>query len=126
MESIDNVEHSLHLPGFSATVPLYDTSFPILVERCTRTTLFDILPSLLEFLVTVIGSGSTQRRFFSDRHFFSFRLANFSGTAKFVASRGPTVLLAYRRSIHSVSTLATCHIDIVQMWRYSLHTSTLR
>ena len=48
VESIDNVEHSLHLPGFSAMVPLYDTSFPISVERCTRTTLSDVLSSSLE------------------------------------------------------------------------------
>jgi hypothetical protein len=37
VENIDNVEHSLHLPGFSAIVPLYDTSFPLSVQRYTRT-----------------------------------------------------------------------------------------
>lgn len=40
VESIDNVEYNMHLPGFSVMVPLYDTSFPISVGWCTRMTLF--------------------------------------------------------------------------------------
>ena len=44
-------------PVSAQWVPLYDTSFPILVEQCTRTTLSDTLLSLLEFFVTVVGSG---------------------------------------------------------------------
>lgn len=33
--NIDNVKHSLHAPIYSITVPLQDTSFPFLQERCT-------------------------------------------------------------------------------------------
>jgi len=44
-------------PVSAQWVPLYDTSFPISVEQCTRTTLSDTLLSLLEFFVTVVGSG---------------------------------------------------------------------
>jgi hypothetical protein len=49
-------KHSLHLPSFSAMVPLYDTSFPISVERCTRTTL-----STCFVPYRSLGKGNRQR-----------------------------------------------------------------
>jgi hypothetical protein len=72
VESIDNVEHGLHLPGFSAMVPLYDTSFPLLVERVHAHNFVDLLCSSSEFLVTVIGSG-VHHASYSSRHLFRFR-----------------------------------------------------
>lgn len=77
VESIDNVELQSASSRSQRKVPLYDTIFLISVGWCTCITLYDVLLSLLEFLVTGIGSGARNEissnlyRFHSRRFHFS-------------------------------------------------------
>jgi hypothetical protein len=123
VENIDNVEHSLHPSGFSGTVPFYDTSFPILVERCTRISLFDVLSSLLEFLVTVIDSGSTQQLFSQIGIFITFILPTSLASLSLLYREAllcscflVDLYIAPLLSLRAVSTLCRCG-DVVYIHR---------